>query len=471
MNNKLTDQIISITNSLSKEEQQAFRRGAKESVLYLQLFGVFEKHCTSPGSDIDKEIEREAKNIKGELNNLKENLLKKLIEFVRKTEEEKNREYFEIKNSLESVTALMNRGQFELANELIGKNYKKLKKIKTNGTNYHLFLQYLNQVLEIRTMRYDKDTQSLPTDFNSNETIEWLNRLTKNAAGYIVASTESVSEDFRSNLFFHLLNDYLLMKNNYRELDRNLNNSGGYHLDFILGRHRNKSSDEDTLVSFRILIDLFRLQTAIKLNDPQEIGFVLDSIENHSFHFKDKNYQVFVFLMLQVFDFRLNVALDTKQFPLFEKTNLVFDIKEKDLKLFTDKEIEGVGLRIEMNKGLILLLTEQYEKANKHFSAIPIIEGTSSEHKFYLKLFESISYCPLHPDIFQFKVYDKGLDYIENMKFRGSIYSKAFLKLLLENRDRKNLTKLGKEFSEKHYPTSTSDKVLHHWLIQLQPKR
>lgn len=260
MNNKLTGQIISITNSLTKEEQQAFKKGAKESVLYLQLFRVFEKHCASPLSEIEKEIEKEAKIIKGELNNLKENLLKKLMEFVRKTEEEKNKEYFEIKNNLEAVTALMHRGQFELANELIRKNYKRLKKIKTNGTNYHLFLQYLNQVLEIRTIRYDKDTQEIPTDFDNNSTIEWLNQLTKSAAGYLVPSHEPVSSDFRSNLFFHLLNDYLLIKNNYKELDRNLNNSSGYHLDFILGQHRNKKSDEDTLASFRILADLLRLK-------------------------------------------------------------------------------------------------------------------------------------------------------------------------------------------------------------------
>jgi len=470
MNNKLTDQILSLTKSLTGEEQIAFEKESKQNSFYIQLFRIFRKFSSKSGNSINEEIEREASGITGEFNDLKENLLKKLIEFISKIEREKNKVYFEIKNNIESVTALRNRGLYVIANEVTIKTYKKLKKIKADGTNYHLFLQYLNQVLETQRNRYDKDTKSLPVEFENKEAIEWLNRITQTAAGYLAPSQEPVSDDFSSNLFFHLLNEHLLLKKDYRELDKILTYSGDYHLDTLLGLHRNKNSDDDTLVTFRILVDLFRLQIAIRLNEPQEIGFVLDSIANHSFHFKEKNYETFIFLMLQIFDFRMNMALDTKQFSIFEKADSWLDITKRDLKLFTAKEIEGVSLRIEINKGLVYLLSEEYERSYKQFASIPIHENISLEHKYYIKLFELISYR-LHHQGFQYKVFEKGLGYLATVKYNGSNYSKQFIRLLNENIDGKHLLKQGKEFLTKHSPTTTYDKVLQYWLIQIQPKK
>jgi hypothetical protein len=467
MNNKLIDQIKSLTKTFSNEEVSAFRKDAKGNPLYLQLFEIFIELNSYPEEDYDKKVEKEASKIDGEFNNLKENLLKKLIEFVRKIEEEKNREYFEVKNNIEAVNALINRKQFVLANELIAKNYNKIKKIKANGTNYHFFLQYLNQVLEIQMHRYDLDTRSLPTEFENKEVIEWLNRLTQNAANYVVPSiNEEASSDFRSNLFFHLLNEYLLLHNNYIELEHHLNSLGNY----LFMYDEKRKSGEETLMSFRVLLDLQRLHIAIKLNNPQTINYVLTLMESHSFYYKEKNYQTFIFLMLQIFDFRINIGMDTKQFPLFEKEKDLFNISKKDLTLFTENETEGISLRIEINKGLVLLLSEEYKKAYEQFDSIPLIDTVSKENKFYIKLFGLLSYCLSH-DIFNYKVYEKNLEELDKSKFKGSSYSKDFLKLLIDNPDRKNLIRLGNEFLSSHIPVSTFDKVIKHWLTQIQPKR
>jgi len=465
MDYKLINQIISLTKTLSKKERDAFLRSGKGKPLYIDLFKLFLKHIDS--SKAKENIEIDALHLNGVLNDNKEYLLKNLIDFVNEIEKKQNPEYFEIKQNIESITALYNRGQFEIAHELISKTYKKLKKIKPNGTNYHLFLQYINQIFEIQSKRYDAVTRSFATDFNEKETLEWLNRLTKAAANYIVPSSseKEVSSDFKSNLFFNLLNEYLYFKEEFADIESNLES---LRFDAISDERANKKREE-TIIVFKILQDLFKLKAGIRLNDPDRIHHLLISLENSSFFLKECNYQTFIFLVMQIYEFRMEIALNTKDFQLFKDSEFIFDIKQNDLKLFSENEIEGVALRIEVNKGIVFLLTEEYERAYKHFSSIPIPNKTDLELKYYIKLYELLCYRMNIKELDLVK-FDKDLAYLKNIKYTGSLYSKTFYKLIEKNADGKNLTSEGGLFLNKKKPETAFEKVSHYWLQQIQPK-
>jgi hypothetical protein len=465
MDYKLINQILSLTKSLSLEERRVFLRSGKGKPLYIDLFKIFLKYIDS--SKAKENIETDALNLDGVLNDNKEYLLKNLIDYVNIIEKKQNPEYFEIKQNIESVTALYNRGQFEIAHELINKTYKKLKKIKPNGTNYHLFLQYINQIFEIQSKRHDAVTRSLTSSFNEKEALEWLNRLTKAAANYISPSNseKEISSDFNSNLFFNLLNEYLFAKEEFADLELDLES---LRFDAITDERINKKREE-TIIVFKILQDLFKLKAGIRLNDPDRIHHLLISLENSSFFFKERNYQTFIFLAMQIFEFRLEMALNTKDFKVFKDVEFIFNIKQNDLKLFSEKEIEGVALRIEVNKGIVLLLTEEYEKAYKHFSSIPMPHKIDLELKYYIKLYELLCYRMNMKEL-DLDKFDKDLAYLKNIKYLGSSYSKAFYKLIEKNADGKNLTNEAGTFLDKNIPETAFEKVSHYWIQQIQPK-
>jgi len=60
--------------------------------------------------------------------------------------------------------------------------------------------------------------------------------------------------------------------------------------------------------------------------------------------------------------------------------------------------------------------------------------------------------------------FDKSLEFIKNIKYVGTEYSKVFYKLLLKNSDGKNLIKEGAEFQKLHCPNNLFEKVCHAWL-------
>jgi hypothetical protein len=454
MNIKLMDQIISLILSLNKEERKSFLKSNRDTN-YMELFKII--HACVDEKDAKEKIERESKLLKGSLVDMRENLLKKLIEFIHRLDQQKHLEHYEIKNNIESVAALYERKQYELAHEIIGKTYKKLKKLKVNATNYHLFLQYLNQCFMINHQRPDIITRSLPNNFDDDDAIRWLNYMAKNAADHIVLADKNISNKFNDNLFINLLTEYAYAKEQFRDAEELLMHFNPFS---FLSRH---SKDEDTIQSFGITQGLFALKLGLKLNDSHKIEHLLHRLESNASFFEDKNYQVYLFLMLEIFDFRLNIGLDTGHFSIFQNIKMIPEIKKKDLIVFTEKEIEGTSLRIEVNKGIVFLLTENYEKAYGQFTSIPLLEKIPVELKYYIKLFEMLSYLW---DNNQFKliIYEKGLQFLENSKYKGTKFSRAFLKLLINNTDRSNLVKQSEKFLNTYSSNTSFEKVSKHWL-------
>jgi len=457
MDYKLTDQIISLIATLNEGEREAFIKQAKGNPNYLEVYYIIVKHLND--EDPKTQIEQDIFGLKFSINDAKENLRDKLVDHVRSEEQKTNLEQLEIIKSIDTITALIKRNQTELAIDILHKTYKKIKRITPDGTNYHLFIQYLNLVLLIQTKRYDAVTRNLPEDFESKDVIDWLNRLTKAAVSYLTPTKEIVHEKFSSNLFFYCLVDYLRKKEFYEDLDSLFASDDGSDI----FRGLDNSNDKTTIGTFKILKDLYKLDLAIKLNRFENVKYLLHSLENHSFDLKEKNYQTFIFLMIQFWEFRINVGLDTNNFEIFTNTKNILELNKGDLNLFTDKELNSVALRIEMNKGLVAIFSKKYEDAYKQFSSIPLTEKMNMELKYYIKLFEALSYrmCFTSIDLGKF---DKSLEFIKNIKYVGTEYSKVFYKLLLKNSDGKNLIKEGAEFQKLHCPNNLFEKVCHAWL-------
>lgn len=458
MDYKLTSQLISLIKSLDENEQEAFSKSGKGNPHYIEAFKVMLQGIRDEKTK--EQITDDLNLLNCTLNDVKENLRDKLVEFIKKAEEKNDSDQHEISEGIKAITSLIKRDQTEVAIEILLKIYKKLKKIEANGTNYHLFIQYLNLILVLQSKRYDAVTRTLPDDFERKEIIEWLNRSAKASVSYLTpGNIEEGLGNFKSNLFFFCLVDYLKSKKLYEELDSLFNTNGGSDIFASF----TPTNDDTTISTFNILRDLYKLELAIKLNNANEVKYLLQSLENNSFYFQQKHYQTYIFLMLQIFEFRLNLGIDTKHFELFSEADDILDIKTKGVQLLTDKELASVSLRIEINKGLAFLLSKKFEKSYEQFSSIPLTVKMDLELKYYIKLFEAISYRICHSTV-NLDKYDKDLEFIKNIKYQGSEYSKAFFKYLQNNIDGKNLLKEGGEFQKANSPVTLFEKVCQMWI-------
>jgi hypothetical protein len=461
MDYKLVNQIISLIKSLNDEERKKFLNSVKGNPQYLELFKIILKH---EGADAAKEkIENDFVELNGNISDLKENLLKKLIEFVNQLNQETNKEEFEIKRNIESINALFTRKQFELAYELINKTYKKLVKTTANGTNYHLYLQFINQVFEIQSKRIDSVTRALPNEFEDAEMIRWLNNITRSAAHNItVPDNIKVSSSFNDNLFLNLLIDYKTTQFQFEEAER-LHNRTILNDFFPWNK---ESKDQLTSDTFKFLHDLNKIYIGLGLNDPGKIERILVSMENSANRFKEKSYETFLFLILQLYELRINLGMDTEYFELLKKGGDIYTTKKADLKIFTEREIEKANHRIEINKGLVHFFNEDYEKAFKQFDSISITSQTPLDLKYYIALYKMLAYR-LSPNILNIDVFEKEIEQLTESKFKGNTYSKAFLKMISNSNESLN-SKALQQFLEKHEPKTTFDKVTKYWILQLQ---
>lgn len=458
MDYKLTSQIIGLIKSLKTDEHDVFSKSGKGNPYYIEAYKIILKGIVEEKSK--EQIAEDMSSLKCSLNDVKENLRDKLVEFISKAEEKNDVEQYEISEGIKAVTSLINRDQTELAIEILLKIYKKLKKTKANGTNYHLYLQYLNLVLVLQSKRYDSVTRSIPDEFEGKEVIEWLNRLAKGAVSYLAPNNlERSSEDFKSNLLFFCLVNYLKSKKYYEEVDSLFSSNGGSDI----FANFTSSNDQATISTFNILRDLYKLELAVKLNYVQEVKYLLQSLENNSFYFQEKHYQTYIFLILQIYEFRLNLEIDTKQFKIFSESDNILELNAKDINLLTEKELGSVALRIEINKGLVYLLSRKFENAYEHFSSIPLTVKMDLELKYYIKLFEALAYRICHSKVDLNKFYEK-LEIIKNLKYQGTEYSKEFFKFLKNNADGKNFLQGGKEFKSQYVPKSLFEKVCSSWL-------
>jgi hypothetical protein len=471
MNKKLTEQILSLVRTMSETEINDFKNETRSNTNYRELLEIFVKYKKSKAKGVENKIDTEGANLQASYNDTKENLLKKLLGFIAKIETEKDTTLNKARKLIDTSRALISRNQYDLACEKVYDNFDILNEIQINKKNYYLFLEYLDVVTEIQKGRnYDKDSRLLPNKFDNSEIIDWLNSIVQ----VIVSSNirlpkNDIYSDFESNLFYNLYIDYIYKSKEYRYLDDLIEKRKTQRYKNILIKEGLNSTSGFVNNVFNVLDDLKLLEIAIKLKDKNAIERHLRQIESHA-QMSSKgsfNYQIYIFIAQQIFDFRLNAGFDLEELSLLSNTENLYP-KTSDFNLFTDAEIVKTALRIEINRGILLLFTARFEKAHKLFGAIKSDPVATPEMKFYLTLFEIIAYYTNFQE-YKTRYYEKLVDSAKHLRIKGNKYSTLFLKFLETNIDRRKFTENAKEFQSKHEPLNTFDKVLHYWLTTMQP--
>jgi len=464
MNSKYTEYIQNIVESLTDSEQHYFIENSRKNSDYISLFKKYV--FSSKHGNLENEL-FEIKNERtlGAFNDLQSNLYENLIDFLILKEGSINSELISIKRIIDSAQALVNRKLFDNANDLLIKSFKLLKTISPDRKSYHLFIQYINLVLEVQSLFYDKKSSNLKVDFDELEMIEWLNRICYSAANGMIAKAKNIDEiNFNQNVFFRLLNEYLIEQENYDALyhiTQNLHPSS--FLKALPSYKENTLSKKlkSSLYSFEILMILESLYSAIKLNDKEKADRQLNNLVSEIFSFRDSNYQVFAFILLHIQDLQIKMSIENA-IPLPDNH---LENQVKDLMLFTENEIENTSIRIEMNKGLIYFLNNNFSKSFKIFNSFNTSLNIRQEFKFYISIFELTSYLRLPIESFEYASVQRTIDFIKSLNFECTEYSNLILKHIKKYKHPREIFLNAIHFREENVPSTSYDKILDRWLL------
>jgi hypothetical protein len=462
MNSKYTIYLREIVKILSKDEREKFLSQGSKGTKYKELFGIYASSKTE--EELEKRLneyenEKYSTQSRDGFNTLQAELNSHLINFLGQNFQDYDSDVRQIQNLINSVKELIKRKLYNVAYDALIKSFNNLKKLKVEQANYHLFMQYINLVIELQQKIGGDIFSNLPTDFENIEVIEWLNNIGRSAAyGMIRMPANINSIDFTQNIFFQYLEEYFIRIENYESAKNIIDKITRIDYAKLFSKEtiNIETKINDSLHSMKILWILEGVYCSLKLNDKTAFEVQINHLRAEMLPFRDFNFQLYAFMMQHIFDLQMKFKFDFSMpfSPNFLKEHI------HELKISTSKEIEKLPLRLEINTGIVHILNGDYNRAITIFESIPILPNMNVEHKLYIKIFELISNYNLGHISYNIVKLERQIDYLNTIKITGHKYAKAFLKLATKFTTPKELTENLPGFLEKNKPKTTFEYII-----------
>jgi hypothetical protein len=459
MHLKIQDFISALLINMSEDEKAIFLTEGRKSADYMELYRIY-IDSKNDKSLLKKLAEFKVGKTAEAFNDLNSELYKKLLLFLSENDKQNEDEIKILTSIIDMVNVLIKRKLFNQASVELRRAYRILKTIEANEFNYHLYLQYLNLVLKLQKPPYKtSNAMKLQKDFEEIETISWLNRLSYYAAKHITTPENIDDVDFSKNIFFNLLGNYYLENENYEAFNDWVGENIALKMNSFFKEYETNEKLDESIKSIKILTILEAIYSGYKLNNKEITDHHVNILKNEIFSTRDAHYQTFAFLLLHIHDIQLKMNI-ASNIPIDE---YYFDTPITDLKLFSENEIANIAIRLEVNKGIILLYNKDFRKAQEIFNGMDTKKIKSAELRYYMKFFELLAYLSIGYNNFQIDNFNKRIQYLIELKNKKSAYSKGLLKLIEKHELTYEIGKYIKGFQNENKALSLYDIVLENW--------
>jgi hypothetical protein len=453
---KVTQHLNSILESFSELEIDDFKSSFKKKNEQLKLFENYLLHQNI--EDLEQQENLLKNNLLGDFTELNQNLYDRILSFLIFQKKEQNKTVQNLEDEIKLCYELLGRRITDVAIDRINKIYKQIKEIKPNRDNYHVFMQYLNLVLEAPSFTRELDSYKFNTSFYDGEVIEWLNNICTSAIFNATYRKSKKSENIELNPIYYFYWKYHFEKENiakYRKIKQD---------QFPMFSNLKNASIQPNM-EISNLINLHAefeiLKSTIKLNEPSSILEIIKELEFKLNGNSMLAYRSYIFTILELFNLRIetNIGVDNFKIIINKESK---EIDYNSLLLFSKNDIDKFSLRLAINQGVIYLLAKDYEKAYEQFSSIPLNDNLNEEYKFIIKL-----YSVLSDPLLKQNQTSKTLDLIKRSKFEKSDFMISFIKFLSKELFERQLILKGKEFLQNHKPESIFEKIAFQWLMNI----
>ncbi|MCK6639430.1 MAG: hypothetical protein L6Q81_05040 [Bacteroidia bacterium] len=387
MNKRLTTEIFDIVSKLQPDEIASFESRAKRKKRkdgkehgYLRLFRVYTKQAGNLLLD-EKHLNLQARKISKSPNDLHQDLRNELHAFLLATYRVASQDKIvtRINDLIDTASAMAERGLYSAALDNLKQAIVLLQEQNPNGhrdESLYLSVKAGSLLIEykLRSNIKEKDKDFFQ-DFD--EEGKHFMQLAHNMHSHLIQAkkdrlTHFKSEDLPTGAFYMLLNIYLKYMQDFQTL---VNNSNRRRLiaSYLPGRisSGNESIDEarqafnEKLIHTNsVLIKLERLYAALMLGEDWAFDEAYNEVSSSLYHRVDTNYlnsHLAVLVYRALFETQLifshnnsKPALDV--YKLHDLTNLT----RAQFDLFTETEISGFALRLELNSMIVLFLQNNY---------------------------------------------------------------------------------------------------------------
>lgn len=461
-NFKITEFNSEIIEKLTEKEIKDFlseyKKNGNEKSLFLNYIDLKKADKLN---DEDELIEKELiKSTEGIFTELNQNLNARLFEFLIKKNKIRNKFIIDLEDEIKLCYELLERKHINIALDKINKIYKKIKEIQPNRNNYHVFMQYINLILEAPGFSRKLDNYKFNEEIIDKEVITWLNNVCISAVNNAAYNKVEKSENIELNLLYYFYFQYHQERDYLNELnaEHTIHNPFDYLKDSTTEKP-NKNLD-------RLLNHLFffeKLKTCLKLNDVQRLNLLFNEL-NAEFNVNtDSHYQAYIFVLNELINIRIELNLELKDFKGF--LNDDYEIDYSKLLLFTENDIKKIYWRLNINQGIILLLSKKYDKAFKHFESIS--NPTNLEEEYYynkdLFLLMSDPFFMQRENEIKLKV-DSIIKRLKKKRDKQTDFVKSFIEFYLGNFEERKIREMGPKFLEEKAPTNLFERIIYKWL-------
>lgn len=458
MNRKYQKLNFDIIRKMDDNQRFAFEKFVpKSNAKYLQLFKIY----TRMDSESDIDVLEEYKNQTGNKanNDLNDNLHRKLCEFIHEQFKESEDPYFEAKKNLEIARTLIVKKLNKSAIVFLEKSFRELSKIITDNDCHHLFLQWINLSTRLVHDHPTAETLNLNSkEFENSDLFDWISRIASISVNSITRPKDVNEVSVGNNLFMGLLRDHLIEKQRYDLLFKNvIVTSANYGFEKIDGQNGASKWLDPILLSNQTLLLLEGIYATIKLDDRKKFSVLIMEFNSKIREIQKFNYALFLFMKLHQMDLEIRMRLVPRdQSP----QEVIANLNPSDYKLIGHTEVSNFALRVELNQGIIFILNQDFNQAEKLFSKEVPLPNVDPNINYYWKVFYLIAYLRVNGYQINEKVIEALLITLRKLKSGKSIFSKGFIKLVDDQRVTKDIFANMPAFLKENKPENLYDEIL-----------